>query len=73
MLIAGKDKARLAVFQHAGEFAGRLPVIEGNDDDAFGHERQIGGDPVDGIGSDEAAALAGRYPLRPEKAAGGLD
>ena len=44
--VAREDKARLAILQHHREFRGGLAMIKRNDDDAFGHDREVNGDPV---------------------------
>jgi hypothetical protein len=40
-------QARLAVLQHGHEFARRLAIVKRNDDDAFGQQREVNGNPVD--------------------------
>jgi hypothetical protein len=48
-------------------------MVERDDDDAFGHEREVDGDPVDSVGGDEATALTGRDVLSTQPYARALD
>ena len=48
--IAAENQARTGVAYHGRQFAGRLAGVERNDQDAFGHGREIEAHPGDAVG-----------------------